>query len=581
MSEDITEFNLNDILNRTIIIINKSKTFIDIVNNNTISKRKKLRILRLLNIYPTFSETLKAYTHVKNSDYKTYLDNIINHTKELLHNKHNVISSEKQTEMNEFIKELNHIFHSENDQKGGSATTPASEPTSVQEPIPSPTPASEPSPTPASEPSPTPASEPSPTPASEPSPTLASEPTPTTSLASPPTPAQEPISEVEKLIKDELNLLGILFTKRAAELDDLILNKKSLYDIYKTNTEYNHVYKHYTSLFDEDLKKLSDEDSAKASVLLSLISNDKFISFVRGFTYHLPRAQEKFKGNPLLIFVNTLKSTVYGITDTISSSGKGVVTFNGAKDLIATVISVIVDCTGVGAAVTGTSTAVGAVGLTNIVPLLIFAGQIITPLAIFFTLVMMKQDKDAMDYLIEQVSFLQIFLNVIHMCISSIHKIANVNNMKKILDMKSNETIIHTQEEVLNSCYINSKAGQSIDIDEIYKKLKFESEGNVDIITNASGLITDIILCNMKDMFGLETTLMLIAIFERLDTTVIKEQIEKFKKDISCPDHPLNKFKRFLSFIFSFINNPIEAIFKPLLDIMPESIKNAFYIRSS
>ena len=82
MSSDITDFNINDIIFRGINIINKSKTFLDIVKDKNMSERKKLRLLRLLNMFPNFAEMLKVYKNIEYIDTKTYIENVINNIKD-------------------------------------------------------------------------------------------------------------------------------------------------------------------------------------------------------------------------------------------------------------------------------------------------------------------------------------------------------------------------------------------------------------------------------------------------------------------------------------------------------------------
>ena len=128
MSSDITEFNLKDILFRSINIITKSKSFLDISKNKHMSDRKKLRLLRLLNMFPNFADMLKIYKNVQNIDSKLYIENMIDTIKEQESKGKYTLFEQvagKEYSFEYFFTELKKLIHSDDTQKGGAAPTAA------------------------------------------------------------------------------------------------------------------------------------------------------------------------------------------------------------------------------------------------------------------------------------------------------------------------------------------------------------------------------------------------------------------------------------------------------------------------
>ena len=120
MSSDITEFNLNDIILRSINIFTKSKTFLDIAKNKHISERKKLRLLRLLNMFPNFADMLKIYKIVQNIDSKSYIENMVDTIKKQESKEKYTFFQEhegKEYSFEYFLTELKKIIHSDDTQK--------------------------------------------------------------------------------------------------------------------------------------------------------------------------------------------------------------------------------------------------------------------------------------------------------------------------------------------------------------------------------------------------------------------------------------------------------------------------------
>ena len=105
MPSDIEEFNINDIVFRGMRIINKSKTFLDISLDKTISERKKLRLLRLLNMFPNFAEMLKVYKNIVRIDIKDYVQNVINNLNTDAYVEFKPVHIDKDLTYESFVKE--------------------------------------------------------------------------------------------------------------------------------------------------------------------------------------------------------------------------------------------------------------------------------------------------------------------------------------------------------------------------------------------------------------------------------------------------------------------------------------------
>ena len=76
MNTQDSSIDLKDVFKRAMDTYNKSHEFYTICKKN-ISYRKKIRLLRLLHLFPMIPQTIKNYNTVQDTSYKDYIDDII------------------------------------------------------------------------------------------------------------------------------------------------------------------------------------------------------------------------------------------------------------------------------------------------------------------------------------------------------------------------------------------------------------------------------------------------------------------------------------------------------------------------
>ena len=612
MSSDITEFNLNDIILRSINIFTKSKTFLDIAKNKHISERKKLRLLRLLNMFPNFADMLKIYKIVQNIDSKSYIENMVDTIKKQESKEKYTFFQEhegKEYSFEYFLTELKKIIHSDDTQKGGSETSPAPTPAPTPSPTPAtPTPAQEP-PTPAQEAPATPApatpalATPTPAPASEP--VAASEPASEPGLEEPVpetlTPGQESgqeatpeqgaepeaipeedrsecCDEKSKLYKE----LDSMLTQKTKEIDESIESGTFLSNMLESNDEseqqtllnvikkepYNKVYENFSINFTEEIAAFKDQDKPTIAILVNMLGNPKYMQIISELITNIPLAKEKFAGNPILIIINTIKSTFDSVIAGIEAGKKTASTVGGLKDIIALVVSIIADVTGVGAPFAAASTAVGATGLIHVFPILLSAGEMLKPLAKFGFLISIKHDKEAAEYLLNNYPPIMVAANICLLVVSSIKKVVNTDNMCLFINYELDTTTRTTVDNTLDKFLTTIQTGGSINIEELIINESGEQTPSINInslFTNGFTFFTDIVIASMYKMLGLKSTCALLSLYQQLNIQELKKTLDDIKKSASCPDNPINKLSEWVDFIINFLNVPGETIGKLIL----------------
>jgi len=613
MSSDITEFNLNDIILRSINIFTKSKTFLDIAKNKHISERKKLRLLRLLNMFPNFADMLKIYKIVQNIDSKSYIENMVDTIKKQESKEKYTFFQEhegKEYSFEYFLTELKKIIHSDDTQKGGAETSPAQEePTKTDTPVPAiPTPAPAiPTPAPAI-PTPAPATPAPATPAQEP-PTPS---TPTPVAASEPEPVSEPVPETltpgqesgqeatpeqgaepeaipeedrseccdekSKLYKE----LDSMLTQKTKEIDESIESGTFLSNMLESNDEseqqtllnvikkepYNKVYENFSINFTEEIAAFKDQDKPTIAILVNMLGNPKYMQIISELITNIPLAKEKFAGNPILIIINTIKSTFDSVIAGIEAGKKTASTVGGLKDIIALVVSIIADVTGVGAPFAAASTAVGATGLIHVFPILLSAGEMLKPLAKFGFLISIKHDKEAAEYLLNNYPPIMVAANICLLVVSSIKKVVNTDNMCLFINYELDTTTRTTVDNTLDKFLTTIQTGGSINIEELIINESGEQTPSINInslFTNGFTFFTDIVIASMYKMLGLKSTCALLSLYQQLNIQELKKTLDDIKKSASCPDNPINKLSEWVDFIINFLNVPGETIGKLIL----------------
>jgi len=596
MSSEITVFNLNDILSRTIHIIDKSKSFMNIANNKNISERKKIRLLRLLNMFPSFSEMLNVYKNIEHIDNKAYVKNFINNLKkyEKMDIYKNIESNNGSTySFESVIAEIKKIITSDETQKGGTDPATKTEPETTTESA-----TTEPATTESAttEPATTAETKPATKPATK---EESQEATLTEELE----PVEQPIIDDSECCNEQSSLYKELesvieknktmfesenFVKMITQTNNDDSNSlKNLLDLLQTGP-YKKIYEHFSINFDQQIEDFRKGKKPTVAIIANMLGNPQYKTIIRELFNNLKieRLKENFKGQPLLIMVNTIKSTFESIKSGANSAKKTIATAGSLKDILALVISIIADITGVGAPFAASSTAVGAAGLINIVPVLASVGEAVQPFIHFQFLVSMNMDKDAGQYLLENFPPIMVVINMLHLVISSINTVVNTSNICSMLhyDLGDNRESVKT---LLDSFYNDISANKTIKINELYillgqdmqpvsiedKKLKLEDQmsrkvgidtntlPNLDMVyKNIYIVIINLIICNLKDMLGLTSTIALLSILQQLNIKEFKKTLDKLSAGINCPNNPINKFSNGLSFIIKFLNVPTDAI---------------------
>lgn len=609
MSSEITVFNLNDILSRTIHIIDKSKSFMNIANNKNISERKKIRLLRLLNMFPSFSEMLNVYKNIEHIDNKAYVKNFINNLKkyEKMDIYKNIESNNGSTySFESVIAEIKKIITSDETQKGGADPATKTESSTTTEP------ATKTEPETPTESATT--TEPATTESATTEPTTTAETKSATKPATKEESQEATLTEESELVEQPIIDDSECCNEQSSlykELESVIEKNKTMFEsenfvkmITQTNNDdsnslknlldllqtgpYKKIYEHFSINFDQQIEDFRKGKKPTVAIIANMLGNPQYKTIIRELFNNLKieRLKENFKGQPLLIMVNTIKSTFESIKSGANSAKKTIATAGSLKDILALVISIIADITGVGAPFAASSTAVGAAGLINIVPVLASVGEAVQPFIHFQFLVSMNMDKDAGQYLLENFPPIMVVINMLHLVISSINTVVNTSNICSMLhyDLGDNRESVKT---LLDSFYNDISANKTIKINELYillgqdmqpvsiedKKLKLEDQmsrkvgidtntlPNLDMVyKNIYIVIINLIICNLKDMLGLTSTIALLSILQQLNIKEFKKTLDKLSAGINCPNNPINKFSNGLSFIIKFLNVPTDAI---------------------
>ena len=172
-------------------------------------------------------------------------------------------------------------------------------------------------------------------------------------------------------------------------------------------------------------------------------------------------------------------------------------------------------------------------------------------------------------------------LNMFHLFISSLGKIINMSNLCLILNYKIEPNIKSNINNTLDTFNKQIKKGDSINLDELFmiagQSLVVKPDIEL-IFKNVYNICIDIIICNMVEMLGFRSSLALLSLIKQLDIREIKKTIEDIRKDILCPNHPLNKVLNSVEFFIKFLNVPTQAISDIIFPSIPSFIKDIFMI---
>ena len=562
MPADIDEFNINDIVFRGMRIINKSKTFLDISLDKTISERKKLRLLRLLNMFPNFAEMLKVYKNIINIDIKDYVKNVITNLNTDSYENFKPVHIDKDLTYESFVKELKQLIETDDIQKGGAAAAASTASTAPPPAAPAPPPAAPAPPAEAAAPEAAVREEETQDPTCNPS---------TCGEGSP----------LYTQLETKINVIG-------DELNDL-----SLQTIFKSDTEstnnllelittepYKKVYDFYKVDFTQYIEELNKGEKKPLQILLNIAFNPQYLQIIRELLSPVrwENAINNYKGSPLLIILNTVKSTYESIQSSINTSTKGISAAGSIKELIGLVVSIVAICTGAGAPFAASSAGVSALGLPTLIPLLKMSGEFVGPIAYFSFLTSINQDKEAGKYLLENIPPLLTIFNIFSLFVASIYKVVNTDNLCQLINFPIDDQVKQILDTKLEEFYKMAQQSKSINIDELFEdntgKKSMEVPDITVILNKLKNIIINLFLHNIINLLGMVSTFALLSLLEKFDLKELKELFKNIKTNLSCPDHPINKTLGGVEFIVKFLNVPFETI-GDLLPI-PSFIKQIF-----
>jgi hypothetical protein len=495
--------NFNELIYDSIHIILKFMKVFNIVRDKTMSKRRKIRILKLSNMFNSVSNILKVYDNIENLDLNTFIINSFK--KNMLFTKSEYEKTPENIDnLNKYLLELKNVYDGKSKtinklvfkkKMTGGADADAD------------------------------------------------------AGASDDAGADAGASDGDGADADK-----ILEEKKKLEdaIDKGYEDEDNLYEYYKVHCP--KLYKYSNDILTDQLKDWKGGETSILQLLLNVFSDVKnraviesFVKVSAGETHKRETAtetdSETSSDNNIMVQLVDVVNRFNGlIGSTIAAAKEGVVMFNGTKDIISTIVSVIVAMTGVGAIATASSAGVGAVGLTNIVPIATAVLQMIKPLLDFLvTVSVAKQDKTAFIDLSNNIKIIGFIVSLILLLTSILHKIINISNINEVHKFITNDTkilkILQTWEgNITNNKTIEIDTGDS-DID-VYKY----------VIDSAFKLTIE--------TFGIDAGLLLVGLFIKIDLSSVQSTLTSVAENVQDENGIINKIKKILNRIATIIFKP-------------------------
>jgi len=503
-----------DIIERGTNILNKSFEFYTISKKN-IGYRKKIRLLRLVNLFPQINKTIKAYNNIQSTSYKDFMSSIIK-KKDDVSNKNYTTDKHIITKMMTDFKNIYDTYSntdtpSSNKQVGGTRLDGVS---SAGGDLGSATEASE-------------------------SMAEGSDAGATDAVAMSSEQKERQVTLIKR-IKEMCSSQTDPFNI-PPNIDDLYAvitdpeNTHGNKDIYKLYDFSEKLRDSFQTIFPPD-ETYSDYISVSNSV--SRAANmvkilDEYKPILKPIMDNFIRLKREGVNNPFLIVIETMQvlvASIIGLKNTVSE------VVDSVKFIINTVALIGMGAgtaTGAGAPFVGSGAGTAAVHeVMGIVGILRIMSDLFAPYVIFFTLIAMDQDELAADTLITyHPLFLELPINILYGIISPLSEVINMNNLHKVGKLVSDPSQESDLGQILDTIYSDLTGNSDV---ETGKKIVI----NIDNIRACKVLrlfktyARNSIICQLIELFEFEGTCIILNLnFHELYTTVYNA-IERLIKNI-------------------------------------------------
>ena len=508
-----------DIIERGTNILNKSFEFYTISKKN-IGYRKKIRLLRLVNLFPQINKTIKAYNNIQSTSYKDFMSSIIK-KKDDVSKKNYTTDKHIITKMMTDFKNIYDAYsntdtQSSNKQVGGAqldGVTSASRDD-------------------------------------------LGETKPPESMAE----GTDVGTTEEAQIKTEADILTpeqkerqVTLIKRIKDMcssqTDPFNIPPNIDDLYAIITDPTHGNKDIYELYDfsekirdsfqtifppeetySDYISVSNSVSRAANMVKIL---DEYKPILKPIMDNFIRLKREGVNNPFLIVIETMQvlvASIIGLKNTVSE------VVDSVKFIINTVALIGMGAgtaTGAGAPFVGSGAGTAAVHeVMGIVGILRIMSDLFAPYVIFFTLIAMDQDELAADTLITyHPLFLELPINILYGIISPLSEVINMNNLHKVGQLVSDQSQEPGLGQILDTIY-SDLTGNSDDGTEKKIVINIDNINTCKVLRLFKTYARNSIICQLIELFEFEGTCIILNLnFHELYTTVYNA-IERLVKNI-------------------------------------------------
>ena len=504
-----------DIIERGTNILNKSFEFYTISKKN-IGYRKKIRLLRLVNLFPQINKTIKAYNNIQSTSYKDFMSSIIK-KKDDVSNKNYTTDKHIITKMMTDFKNIYDTYsntdtQSSNKQVGGAQQDGVL--SAGDGLLGSATEASE-------------------------SMTEGSDVGATDAVAMSSEQKERQVTLITRIKKQcESQTDPFNIPPNIEDLYTIITdpeNANGYQDIYKLYDFSEKLRDSFQTIFppDEtygDYISVSNSVSRAANMVKIL---DEYKSIIKPIMDNFIKLKREGVNNPFLIVIETIQvlvASIIGLKNTVSE------VVDSVKFIINTVALIGMGAgtaTGAGAPFVGSGAGTAAVHeVMGIVGILRIMSDLFAPYVIFFTLIAMDQDELAADTLITyHPLFLELPINILYGIISPLSEVINMNNLHKVGKLVSDPSQESDLGQILDTIYSDLTGNSDV---ETGKKIVI----NIDNIRACKVLrlfktyARNSIICQLIELFEFEGTCIILNLnFHELYTTVYNA-IERLIKNI-------------------------------------------------
>ena len=476
MTDSQKNIDFKDIVNRAIQVYKRAFSFYTISTKH-MSKRQKLKRLRLLNLFPNVNQVIKNYNNIHELTYEEYLHSLFNKRNHKQRYKKDNKNIERLNKDVQLI--YNTYFNNKSNQKGGSVAVSSTIEVGSEQHDPD-----------------------------------------THNIEI----NEGEKKQIEAHIKttwmdnmQKITIQSLLTLKDSQDLYTYLTagGGRDLYTFYGKLSE--GVSDKLAEIFPEDAELSDYTNSEKAlqriSKLLTLYS--EFEDLSKTFVANVIQLKQKGIKNPFLAIVDTLKVAITSLLDLKSTISN---TVNGVTDIfnvVVLIIQAVVTATGGGAPFTasGLITAIGAEAgdIVSIGNVLI---DICAPFFIFFLYITMGQDELAAETILNShQAFYELPINILYSIMSIMSQIINMKHLCDIELLYGDNTSVEPSSQL----HKNKLDRISTLVEDMIAQLKqggainvtFE-QSDIKVYENVKVIIINSILCQMIEVFTLEGTCMLL-----------------------------------------------------------------------